>query len=362
MITSNTSGILASRAGGPVTTSTTPPNRCGSRRLSAGTLLEPGLWLGVAAFVVAGCASTPPVAQTAEQPRGQTYEQPRQSLVGPPGPAGAVGPAGARGETGETGAAGIALAGPRGATGPAGQPGQRGPTGATGAAGAVEVGQAGAAGATGAAGAQGERGATGRQGASAAGFAGETGLPGAAGIQGERGETGAQGATLVGPTGPVGARGAAGEQGAIGATGSQGDTTAGLAGVSGASGESGAQGAVGATGERGPTGLIAGWTSYRDFWFANGADGIRSSDTRKIAEIADYMKINPSLQLGIDTFADSGDQRLRDRRVEAVRDALVAAGIPAQRISAGSFGAEQPRRASRVEVLITTAPAYSAMQ
>ena len=316
------------------------------RKAAKGTAKKQGQWLivatlGVATLVVAGCASKQP------------YNESQASLIGPAGPAGAVGPAGAQGPTGYTGAPGAAMTGPRGAEGPSGPTGRRGPTGVTGPAGAVEVGQAGVAGASGPAGAQGERGWTGAQGASAAGYAGQTGPAGPAGARGERGETGAKGSTLVGPTGPAGAQGTTGAQGVTGETGFQGSTTAGVAGPAGGSGAVGEQGATGPMGAQGPAGVIGRWMSYRDSWFESGEAGIRPTDTSKVSDIAAYMKQNPSLQVGIDTF-DTSSQDLRDRRVNAVRDALIHAGVPAEKIATGAFGDPKPRHNSRVEVLITT--------
>jgi outer membrane protein OmpA-like peptidoglycan-associated protein len=106
-------------------------------------------------------------------------------------------------------------------------------------------------------------------------------------------------------------------------------------------------------GAQGPAGVIGRWMSYRDFWFESGEAGIWPSDTSKVSDIAAYVKQNPSLQVGIDTF-DTRNQDLRDRRVNAVRDALIQAGVPAEKIGTGAFGDPKPRRDSRVEVLITT--------
>jgi outer membrane protein OmpA-like peptidoglycan-associated protein len=111
-------------------------------------------------------------------------------------------------------------------------------------------------------------------------------------------------------------------------------------------------------GAQGPAGVIGQWTSYRDFWFERSEAGIRPSDTSKVADIAAYLKQNPSLQAGIDTF-DTRNQDLRDRRINAVRDALVQAGVPTEKIGTGAFGDPKPRRDSRVEVLIATSPSYT---
>jgi outer membrane protein OmpA-like peptidoglycan-associated protein len=77
----------------------------------------------------------------------------------------------------------------------------------------------------------------------------------------------------------------------------------------------------------------------------------------KVAEIAAYTKQNPSVQLGIDGSmdprgTDPRNQELSDRRVEAVRDALIKAGVRAGSIRAGTFGDTELRHDRRVEVLL----------
>jgi len=105
--------------------------------------------------------------------------------------------------------------------------------------------------------------------------------------------------------------------------------------------------------------VLARWTSYRDFWFDTDKAVIRDSDSYKVAEIAAYMMDNPSLQLGIDgstnpRAAKRRDRDLGDRRVKTVRDSLIRAGVPSNRISAGLFGDVNMRRQGRVEVLLRT--------
>ena len=101
------------------------------------------------------------------------------------------------------------------------------------------------------------------------------------------------------------------------------------------------------------------WTSYREIWFAYGSAEINGSETNKVAEIATYMKQNPSLEIGIDGSmdprgTDPRDQDLSNRRVTAVRDALAKAGVPASKIKAGAFGDVDLRRDRRVEVLFAS--------
>jgi outer membrane protein OmpA-like peptidoglycan-associated protein len=197
-------------------------------------------------------------------------------------------------------------------------------------------------------------------GASLAGFSGPIGNAGPQGAQGAAGETGAQGPTLIGPAGPAGSNGPAGEQGETGATGAQGSSTAGVAGATGYSGPTGAQGATGATGAQGPAGVVGHWTAYREFWFEYNSADVRDTQTGTVAEIAAYLKANPSLQVGIDGSmdmrgTDPRNQDLSDRRVSSIRHALLDAGVPADRIQTGAYGDENQRRDRRVAILISTA-------
>jgi OmpA-OmpF porin, OOP family len=72
------------------------------------------------------------------------------------------------------------------------------------------------------------------------------------------------------------------------------------------------------------------------------------------------MAQNPSLEIGIDGSTNpeggaSTNQDLNNRRIEAVQNALINAGVPASKIQDGAFGDPQLRRDGRVEVLIATA-------
>jgi outer membrane protein OmpA-like peptidoglycan-associated protein len=101
--------------------------------------------------------------------------------------------------------------------------------------------------------------------------------------------------------------------------------------------------------------------------FAYDQADVRPSEMSKTSEIAAYMKQNPSLRLGIDGDTDTrGTNRynanLNERRMGAVRDALIQAGVPADRIEAGAFGQARSncndatpqcwQRDGRVEVLV----------
>ena len=143
----------------------------------------------------------------------------------------------------------------------------------------------------------------------------------------------------------------------------------GTAGPSGPSGPVGARGPAGPAGATGPVGVVERWTSFRDILFDSDRTSIRSSETSKVSEVVSYMKQNPSLQVGLDGYAnprstDPNAQTMRNRRVGVVRDALIQAGVRADKIRTGAFGegrltcndsAEACRQSEqRVEVLIRT--------
>jgi outer membrane protein OmpA-like peptidoglycan-associated protein len=107
-------------------------------------------------------------------------------------------------------------------------------------------------------------------------------------------------------------------------------------------------------------GVVDRWTSYRDFWFQSNSTAIQDSQRHKLNEVATYVKKNPSLHIAIDGSVDprgmdAHDQNLCDQRVKALRDALVEAGVPAHKISAGAYGDVALKRDGRVEILIATA-------
>jgi len=274
--------------------------------------------------------------------------------AGGTGLTGYTGAEGVQGSTGATGAQGGSLKGLAGGTGATGAQGARGDTGVTGVQGATTVGPAGPAGA---AGPQGDRGDTGLAGSQGATTVGPTGARGRSGIQGTRGtvgDTGAQGATTVGATGATGATGAAGATGATGATGTQGGTSRGVVGPAGPQGSAGEQGETGSTGQKGVAGVVAEWTSYREFLFTGTNDKLQAEDADRIAVIVAYMKENPSLHIGIDGDRNPQHPELCTSRVDAVRNALIDAGMPASKIEVGAFGDAKARREGRVELLLRT--------
>lgn len=155
-----------------------------------------------------------------------------------------------------------------------------------------------------------------------------------------------------GPAGPAGAQGPAGP-----------------AGVQGPAGAAGAQGPSGSVGPQAQAGAAKQWSSFKNFLFDTDKSDIRSNETSKVSEISAYMKQNPSVQVGIDGYADprgtdQHNQGLSERRVNAIRDALVKAGVPGDKIKTGAFGEQRLlcnestaacwQNDRRVEVLIST--------
>ena len=111
------------------------------------------------------------------------------------------------------------------------------------------------------------------------------------------------------------------------------------------------------------------WESFSDFLFDFDKSDIRGSESGKASAIAVHMQANPSVKIGIDGYADPrGTNRynlaLSQRRVEAVKGALVAAGVPAGKIQTGFFGEARLKcdesteacwqRDRRVEVFVGT--------
>lgn len=173
----------------------------------------------------------------------------------------------------------------------------------------------------------------------------------------------------AGPAGPTGMTGMTGRQGSTGMTGVQGST--GMTGVQGSAGMTGVQGPAGITGAQGAPASSPQpgfrWTLVKEFMFDYDRPDIRYSESRKPAEVADYMSQNPSVRFGIAGYTDrqSNDQynlSLSQRRVANVRDALIQAGVPADRIETGAFGTDRfmcnpsneqcLQREGRVEVLV----------
>jgi outer membrane protein OmpA-like peptidoglycan-associated protein len=167
---------------------------------------------------------------------------------------------------------------------------------------------------------------------------------GPAGPQGPAGLAGA-----VGPQGPQGPVGPVGSPGAQGIAGLQGP-----AGPQGPQGPQGMQGIQGAQGPAGTRGTDVVWQPFPDLLFDLDKADIRPSEASKVSQLAAYLKQNPSFHVELEGFADPrGSQpynvKLSTQRVHAVRDALIAAGVPAEQIVVGAYGKLNAKCAAKGE-------------
>lgn len=166
---------------------------------------------------------------------------------------------------------------------------------------------------------------------------------------------GPEGWKVYGPTGPEGPAGIAGPAGPAGPQGPVGLAgPPGPQGVAGLPGPAGAPGPQGVQGPAGARGADVAWQPFGDIQFAFDKADLRPSDAKRLAELAAYLKQNPTFRVEIEGFADPrGSQthniRLSTRRVTAVREALVAAGVPNEQILVGAYGELNPKCAAAAE-------------
>ncbi len=357
-------------------------------------------------------------ATGARGPAGEVAVGPTGAVgpAGQAGPQGAMGPTGPRGASadGYAGAAGVA--GQTGATGSVGPTGERGQT-LVGPAG--PAGRPGPAGERGEVGPTGSRGSTTAGVAGQAGVAGPTGPQGAAGPTGPRGPVGiidrwtmyrefwfdtdqaaVQGADVnkaqeiaaylgqnpslqVGIDSSINPQGATDRQRDLATR--RGNSVRDALTAAGLSASRISQGEFGNANDRrtNRVGLLiktdpnhqAGQdlqrqsdqadardtveprTLYREFLFDADEVAIDRVDAAKVAQIANYMKQNPSHHVRLNGSSDprATDSRhleLSDQRVKTIREALIEAGVPADRISGGASHDAALRRDSRVEVFV----------
>jgi peptidoglycan-associated lipoprotein len=146
---------------------------------------------------------------------------------------------------------------------------------------------------------------------------------------------------IVGPPGPIGPAGAAGPTGPAGQPGPPG--LAGPAGPAGSPGSAGLAGPIGPAGAPGAPGADAKLEAFRNVQFAYDKADVRPEEMAKINQIASYVKQNDGMVVLLDGHTDprGTDQynlALRQKRVSAVREALVKAGVPNDRIATTASG------------------------
>lgn len=88
--------------------------------------------------------------------------------------------------------------------------------------------------------------------------------------------------------------------------------------------------------------------------FASGQSRLRSEASESIAKLVEFVNADPGKQIRVEGHTDSSgsanaNQVLAQRRAEAVRDALIDAGIDRQRISAVGIGEDQPVASNETE-------------
>ena len=112
-------------------------------------------------------------------------------------------------------------------------------------------------------------------------------------------------------------------------------------------GPAGAPGPQGPAGPHGPQGSQGKWSQLENIQFEPTRADIQPKCADKIDMLAAWMNENRQVVIGLDghvddTQANDYDSTLSARRVQAVRQALIAAGIAPSRISTGIFGARGP--------------------
>jgi len=101
------------------------------------------------------------------------------------------------------------------------------------------------------------------------------------------------------------------------------------------------------------------WTAYQEVNFDRTAVNISALGMNTVSDIAAYLMRNPSLEVGIDGSMDTRSSNQQDRdlsnhRAASVRDALMQAGVPADKIQMGAFADPTRRHEGQILVLIKT--------
>ena len=145
-------------------------------------------------------------------------------------------------------------------------------------------------------------------------------------------------AGAAGPPGPPGVGGPGGSSGPPGPPG-----PAGPPGPPGPPGPSGRPGVPGPRSDLHQAPLM--WTAMESVQFEVGRTELQSKCVDKIEKLAAWMKHDRHVVIGLDGHGDDttgkdGDPTLGPRRVQVVRDALIAAGVAPGRIVVGDFRVE----------------------
>ena len=91
--------------------------------------------------------------------------------------------------------------------------------------------------------------------------------------------------------------------------------------------------------------LVLNMTAHFDFDKAD----LRAKDERALDDVASVVNKRPDMKVTVEGYADSAgsaayNKQLGQRRAEAVREHLVASGLPADKVTAVSYGAEKDKQ------------------
>ena len=91
------------------------------------------------------------------------------------------------------------------------------------------------------------------------------------------------------------------------------------------------------------------WNAYHEFNFNQRSSMVTTADLRMSAAIAAYAQQHPSAQFRVVGYRDAGSGML-SRRIDAARNSLIDAGVPAARIETNVLATPDLRRDRVVQV------------
>jgi hypothetical protein len=94
------------------------------------------------------------------------------------------------------------------------------------------------------------------------------------------------------------------------------------------------------------------WTPFTAFDFGPADVELAPTDAGKVADIVNYLNQNPGQQVRIASPFVERANDVGSRRVAAIREALLRAGVPLSRIQTGVPGSAPPPAGRRVELLV----------
>jgi outer membrane protein OmpA-like peptidoglycan-associated protein len=100
---------------------------------------------------------------------------------------------------------------------------------------------------------------------------------------------------------------------------------------------------------RSPTADQHHWNVYREFNFNQGSAMVTAADVHMSAAIAAYAQEHPAAQFLVVGYRDAGSGML-SRRIDAARNSLIDAGVPAARIDTTALASLELRRDRVVQV------------